>query len=166
MTLETNAQVLNGNVKLVNEVVDKLKDNGQEQKLNKLEEIERKLGFFNQVVKKTVKAQYSKGDRKKKIIFNLAEKAENTDRAQVNEIVTHLHQDQDANVVSSVVRMEKKNKEDFSVRPVIVEFKSEYEKWNVLKNITALKDATSFRNVFQNRIARKEKDWWRGRDIS
>ena len=159
MTLETNAQVLIGNVKSVNKVVNKLKYNGLKQKLNKLEEIERKLGSFNQVVKKTVKAQYSKGDRKKKmIIFNLAEIAETTDRAQVNEIVTHLHPDQDAIVVSSVVRMENKNKEDFSVRPVIVEFKSEYEKWNVLKNITALKDTTSFRNVFQNRIVRKAKD--------
>ena len=96
VTLETNAQVLNGNVKSVNEVVGKLKYNGLKQKLNKLEEIERKLGSFNQEVKKTVKVQYSEGDRKKKmIIFNLAEKAETTDRAQVNEIVTHLHQDQE-----------------------------------------------------------------------
>ena len=81
VTLETNAQVLNGNVKLVNEVVDKLKDNGQEQKLNKLEEIERKLGSFNQVVKKTVEPQYSKGDRKKKDNFQSGKKKENTDRA-------------------------------------------------------------------------------------
>ena len=91
------------------------------------------------------------------IIFNLAEKVETTDRAQVNEIVTHLHPEQDATVVSSVIRMEKKNKEDTSVRPVIVEFKSEYEKWNVLKNKTALKSTTSFRRVFLELDRTKEE---------
>ena len=157
-TLGTNAQLLTGNVKSFAEVVGKLKDDGLEQKLNKLEEIEKKLGSFDQQVKKAVKAQHSEGDRKKKmIIFNLAEKVETTDRAQVNEIVTHLHPEQDATVVSSVIRMEKKNEEDTSVRPVIVEFKSEYEKWNVLKNKTALKNTTSFRRVFLELDRTKEE---------
>ena len=65
-TLGTNAQLLTGDVKSFAEVVGKLKDDGLEQKLNKLEKIEKKLGSFDQQVKRAVKAQHSEGDRKKR----------------------------------------------------------------------------------------------------
>ena len=101
------------------------------------------------------------------IIFNLAEKGDTTDRAQVNEIVTHLHPAHDVTVVNIIivyvhvyiVRMEKKNEEGTSVRPVaiIVELKYEYEKSNVLKNKKLLKIQQVFAEFFLELDRTKEE---------
>ena len=46
-----------------------------------------------------------------------------------------------------MVRMRKKD-EGGSIRPIIVEFRTEYDKWTVLRNKSDLREMNEYRSVF------------------
>ena len=50
--------------------------------------------------------------------------------------------------IVDVVRMRKKD-EGGSIRPIIVEFGTEYDKWTVLRNKSDLREMTDYRSVFR-----------------
>ena len=49
--------------------------------------------------------------------------------------------------IVDVVRM-RKNDEGGSIRPIIVEFRTEYDKWTVLRNKSDLREMNEYRSVF------------------
>ena len=49
--------------------------------------------------------------------------------------------------IVDVVRMRKKD-EGGSIRPIIAEFRTEYDKWTVLRNKSDLQEMTDYRSVF------------------
>ena len=49
--------------------------------------------------------------------------------------------------IVDVVRMRKKD-EGVSIRPIIIEFRTEYDKWTVLRNKSDLREMNDYRSVF------------------
>lgn len=69
-------------------------------------------------------------------------KNEVSDKDQLKEIMTELEVEHRINTVSLVERMETREDKD-STRPVIVEFGSEYDKWQVLSKKKKLMNSTN-----------------------
>ena len=67
-----------------------------------------------------------------------------SDREKVYEIVNKFGVDPEIVKVVDVTRMRKMKEDDERICPVIVEYKSEYDKWKVL----ALKSKSDFERIF------------------
>ena len=60
--------------------------------------------------------------------------------------------------IVDVVRMRKKD-EGGSIRPIIVEFRTEYDKWTVLRNKSDLWEMNEYRTVFlEQDVSREERE--------
>ena len=59
--------------------------------------------------------------------------------------------------VADIIRMRKKDGDE-TVKPVIIEFKSEYDKWMVLRNKADLRETEEYERFFSERICRERKE--------
>ena len=50
--------------------------------------------------------------------------------------------------VADIIRMRKKNGDE-TVKPVIIEFKSEYDKWMVMRNKAELRETEEYKSFFR-----------------
>ena len=99
------------------------------------------------------------------IVFGMKESKEESDKEQVNEIIEILGRNVKSENVSDVIRMRPTGEATANqVRPVIVEFKSEYDKWQFLRNKKDLKESDKYKRGFldidmskEEREIRKEK---------
>ena len=99
------------------------------------------------------------------IVFGMKESDEESDKEQVNEIIEILGGNVKRENVSDVIRMRATGEAAVNrVRPVIVEFKSEYDKWQFLRNKKDLKENDKYKRVFleidmskEEREIRREK---------
>ena len=71
--------------------------------------------------------------------------------------------------VAVIVRMRKKDGDE-AVKPVIIEFKSEYETWTVLRSKSVLREMNEYKNFFRIGFVEKgkreeEREYKRGRKI-
>ena len=102
---------------------------------------------------------------RKAIVFDMKESKEESDKEQVNEIIEILGKNVKSENVSDVIRMRPTGEATTNrVRPVIVEFKSEYDKWQFLRNKKDLKESDKYKRVFleidmskEEREIRREK---------
>ena len=81
------------------------------------------------------------------IVFNLKEKKEKNDRDRVIEMIGDMGVRVREEEIVDVVRMRKKD-EGGPIRPIIVEFRTEYDKWTVLRNKSNLWEMNEYRSVF------------------
>ena len=80
-------------------------------------------------------------------VFNMQEKEEKTDREQVLDMIGDMGVRVREEEVVDVVRMRKKEGVGLA-RPIIVEFKSEYDKWTVLRNKSDLREMNVHKKFF------------------
>ena len=59
--------------------------------------------------------------------------------------------------MADIIRMRNKDGDE-TVKPVIIEFKSEYDKRMVLRNKAELRDTEEYTSFFLNRICREGKE--------
>ena len=88
----------------------------------------------------------------------MQEKEEKTDREQVMDMIGDMGVMAREEEVVDVVRMGKK--EGFGLaRPIIVGFKSEYDKWTVLKNKSDLREMNMYKKFFlEQDVSREERE--------
>ena len=116
-----------------------------EKTIEKLERVEESMMINKNDVRKQVEERNYEARRKKRIIvFNMQEKEEKTDREQVLDIIGDMGVRVREEVVVDVVRMRKKEGVRLA-RPIIVDFKSEYDKWTVLMNKSDLREMNVYR---------------------
>ena len=81
-------------------------------------------------------------------MFNLKGKNEKNDREQVMEMIDHMGVRVREEEIVDVVRMRKKD-EGGVIRPIILEFRTGYDKWTVLRNKADFREMNEYRNVFR-----------------
>ena len=59
--------------------------------------------------------------------------------------------------MENIIRMRKKD-EDETVKPVIIEFKNEYDKWMVLRNKADLRETEEYRSFLEQDLSREERE--------
>ena len=102
----------------------------------------------NSEIRKEVEESNYEARRKKRIIvFKLKEKNKKNDRDRVIEMIGVMGVRVREEEIVDVVRMRKKD-EGGSIRPTIVEFRTEYDKWTVLRNKSDLREMNEYRNAF------------------
>ena len=105
------------------------------------------------VVRKEVKENTAEERRKKRIIvFGLNENGR--DKEDITEIISEL---KEGTKLVKIERMRKKEGEEGVKKPVIVEFESEREKWDVLEKKKELKDKIRWKDVFLEMDLSREK---------
>ena len=82
------------------------------------------------------------------IVFNLKEKKEKNDRDRVIEMIGDMGVRVREKEIVDIVRM-RKNDEGGSIRLIMVEFRTKYDKWTVLRNKSDLREMNEYRNVFR-----------------
>ena len=106
-------------------------------------------GLQREVQKQVKVANMDDLRSRKAIVFGMQESEVQSDKEQVNEIIEMLGKNVESEKVSNVIRMRARGQETVNrVRPVIVEFNSEYDKLQFLKNKKDLKKATRIRGFF------------------
>ena len=119
-----------------------------EKTIDKLERVEEGMIMKKSEIRKEVEeSNYETRRKKKMIVFNLKEKKEKNDRDRVIEMIGDMGVRVREEEIVDVVRMRKKD-EGGPVRPIIVEFRTEYDKWIVLRNKSDLRE-NHYRNVFR-----------------
>ena len=81
------------------------------------------------------------------IVFNLKVNKEKNDREQVIEMIENMGVRVREEEIIDVVRMRKKEVEEV-IKPIIMEFQSEYNKWTVLRSKSVLREMNDYKNVF------------------
>ncbi len=149
-------------------VVSSWGDNDMSEKLIKLQEVEKQLISFKENMRREVKETSADEYRRKRmIVFGLKEDKDKTEVDQVNEIMDHIGIDHRLVRLADVTRMRKNGEDDETVRPVIIEFKDEYDKWKVMREKSKLKNIEGFGNVFlelDKSKAERERDRQRRRE--
>ena len=130
-----------------------------EKTIEKLERVEESMMMNKNDVRKQVEESNYEARRKKRIIvFNMQEKEEKTDREQVLDMIGDMGVRVREEEVVDVVRMRKKEGVGLA-RPIIVEFKSEYDKWTVLRNKSDLREMNVYKKVFlEQDVSREERE--------
>ena len=124
-----------------------LKKNIETSKSEVLETVEKSVPGGEEwikVVRKEVKENTAEERRKKRIIvFGLNENGR--DKEDITEMISEL---KEGTKLVKIERMRKKEGEEGVKKPVIVEFESEREKWDVLEKKKELKDTVRWKDVF------------------
>ena len=119
-----------------------------EKTIEKLERVEESMMMNKNDVRKQVEESNYEARRKKRIIvFNMQEKEEKMDREQVLDMIGDMGVRVREEEVVDVVRMRKKEGVGLA-RLIIVEFKSEYDKWTVLRNKSDLREMNVYKKFF------------------
>ena len=121
-------------------------------------------GLQNEVIKQVKVAKVDDMRSRRAIIFGLKESKDHCVKEQVNEIIELLGNNVSRESISDVVRVRANGDNVERVRPVIVTFKAEYDKWQFLKNKSDLKGKVKLRSVFleidmsrEERAAKRER---------
>ena len=133
--------------------------------LDKVDSVFSKMdGLQNGVIRQVKVAKVDDMRSRRAIIFGLKESKDHSVKEQVNEIIELLGNNVSRENISDVVRMRANRDNVERVRPVIVTFKAEYDKWQFLKNKSDLKEKDKFRSVFleidmlrEERAAKRER---------
>ena len=130
-----------------------------EKTIEKLERVEEDVIMKKSEIRKEVEeSNYETRRKKRMIVFNLKEKKEKNDRDRVIEMIGDMGVRVREEEIVDVVRMRKKD-EGGSIRPIIVEFRTEYDKWTVLRNKSDLREMTDYRSVFlEQDVSREERE--------
>ena len=119
-----------------------------EKTIEQLERVEEGVIMKKSEIRKEVEeSNYETRRKKRMIVFNLKEKREKNDRDRVIEMIGDMGVRVREEEIVDVVRM-RKNYEGWSIRPIIVEFRTEYDKWIVLRNKSDLREMNEYRSVF------------------
>ena len=124
--------------------------------IERLEKVESGMIVKKSEMRKEVKSTNEHKTRKKRMmIFNLNKKEGKSDVECVKNAVEKMgaHQSCD-NVVNVVIETEGKRP---IVRPIILDFRSEYDKWTVIKMKTKLREYDEYRSVLEMDLSRKER---------
>ena len=122
----------------------------------KLERVEEGVIMKKSEIRKEVEeSNYDTRRKKRMIVFNLKEKKEKNDRDRVIEMIGGVRVREEE--IVDVVRMRKKD-EGGSIRPIIVEFRAEYDKWTVLRNNSDLREMNDYRSVLEQDVSREERE--------
>ena len=81
-------------------------------------------------------------------MFNPKEKREKNYRDRVIEMIGDMGVRVREEEIVDVVRMREKD-EGGSIRPIIVDFRTEYDKWTMLRNNSDLREMNEYRNVLE-----------------
>ena len=117
--------------------------------IEKLERVEEGVIMKKNEIKKEVeKSNYETRRKKRMIVFNLKEKREKNDRERkrvikmIGDMGVRVREEE----IVDAVRMRKKD-EGGPIRPIIVEFRTEYDKWTVLTNKSDLREMNEYKSV-------------------
>ena len=114
----------------------------------RLEKVESDVIVKKSVIRKEVKSTNEEETRKKRImIFNLKNKTGKSDVECVKDVFGKMDAGQSCDDVVDVVRLRQKENGPIS-RPIIVEFRSEYDKWTVMRMKAKLRECEEYRSVF------------------
>ena len=111
------------------------------------------------VIRKEVKSTNEEETRKKIImIFNLKNQTGKSDVEYVKDVFGKMGACQSCDDVVDVVRLRQKENGPI-IRPIIVEFRSEYDKWTVMKMKAKLRECEEYRSVFlELDLSREERE--------
>ena len=99
------------------------------------------------VIRKKVKSTNEEETRNKIImIFNLKNKTGKSDVECVKDVFGKMGAGQSCDDIVDVVRL--RQKENGPIRPIIVELRSEYDKWTVMRMKAKLRGCEEYRSVF------------------
>ena len=82
------------------------------------------------------------------MIFNLKNKTGKSDVDCVKDVFGKMGADQSCDDVVDVVRLRQKENRP-NIRLIIVEFRSEYDKWTVMRMKAKLRECEEYRSVFR-----------------
>ena len=116
----------------------------------RLEKVESDMIVKKSVIRKEVKSTNEEETRKKIImIFNLKNKTVKSDVECVQDVFGKMDAGQSCDDVVDVVRLRQMDNGPI-IRPIIVEFRSGYDKWTVMRMKTKLRECEEYINVFRD----------------
>ena len=123
----------------------------------RLEKVESDMIVKKSVIGKKAKSTNEEETRKKIImIFNLKNKTGKSDVECVKDVFGNIGAGQSCDYIVDVVRLRQKES--------IVEFRSEYDKWMVMRMKTKLRECEEYRSVFlEIDLSREEREVRRAR---
>ena len=125
-----------------------------EKTIEKLERMEECMIMKKSEIRKEVEESNYETRRKKRMnVFNLKEKKNDRDRVieMIGDMGVRVREEEIVDV-----RM-RKTDERGSIRPIIVEFRTEYDKWTVLRNKSDLREMNKYRNVILEQDVSREE---------
>ena len=125
----------------------------------RLEKVESDMIVKKSVIRKEIKSTNEKETRKKRImIFNLKNKTGISDVECVMDVFGKMGTGQSCDDVVDVVRLRQKENGPI-IRPIIVEFRSEYDKWTVMRIKAKPRECEEYRSVFlEMDLSREERE--------
>ena len=91
------------------------------------------------------------------LVFNMQGEGEKTDKEQVMDMIRDMGVRVREQEVVDVLRM--RMKEGYGLtRPIIVEFKSEHDKWTVLRNKSDLPEMNVYTKFLETDMSREERE--------
>ena len=114
----------------------------------RLEKVESDMIVKKSVIRKEVKSINEEETRKKGImIFNLKNKTGKSDVECVKDVFGKMGAGQSCDDVVEVVRLRQKENDPI-IRPIFVEFKSEYDKWTLMRMKAKLRECEEYISFF------------------
>ena len=125
----------------------------------RLEKVESDVIVKKSVIRKEVKSTNEEETRRKIIkIFYLKNKTGKSDVECVKDVFGNMGAGQSCDDVVDVVRLRQKENGPI-IRPIIVEFRSEYDKWTVMRMKAKLRECEEYRSVFlEMDLSREERE--------
>ena len=125
----------------------------------RLEKVESDVIVKKSLIRKEVKSTNEEETRKKRImIFNLKNKTGKSDVECVKDVFGKMGAGQSCDDVVDVVRLRQKENGPI-ITPIIVEFRSEYDKWTVMRMKAKLRECEEYRSVFlEMDLSREERE--------
>ena len=119
-----------------------------EKTIEKLECVEAGMIVKKSDIRKEIEESSIEERRKRRmIVFNLKQSDVKNDKVVVMDMFERMGVRIRSENVSDIIRMRKKEGDE-TVKPVIVEFKSEYDKWTVLRNKADLREIEEYKSFF------------------
>ena len=126
-------------------VVKKMKSHNV---FERLEKFQSDMIVKKSVIRKEVKSTNEEETRKKRImIFNLKNKTGKSDVECVKHVFVQMGAGQSCDDVVDMVRLRQKENGHI-IMPIIVEFRSEYDKWIVMRMKAKLRECEEYISVF------------------
>ena len=126
--------------------------------LDKLKRLDAGMMVTKEDIRKEVIESGVDETRKKRlIVFNMDKSERKNDREQVLDMIDRMGVNVRKEDVKDVIRMRDRDGSSGVARPLIVEFKSEYDKWTVLRNKSDLRGMNEYRRVFLELDRTKEE---------
>ena len=111
----------------------------------------------SEISKEVEESNYESRRKKRMIVFNRKKKREKNNRDRVIKMIGDMGVRVREEDIVDVVRM-RKNDEGGLIRPIIVEFRTEYDKWTVLRNTSDLWEMNDYRNVLEQDVSKEERE--------